>query len=435
MKTQRNLNTTHNPPVCDSFVLSDMVSDLTPLLPPVLGTCSNGHVEIDLARLMTTRLFIQATSGGGKSWALRRILEQTHGRLQQIVIDPEGELVTLAEKFDYVVCSPDSVDAPISISNGAKVAELIFRSGRSAIINVSEFDLEDMQDFVADFLRALLAQPQEYWHHLILAVDEAQLWCPQQDKASSKKPMLDIAARARKRGICPIIASQRASQVHKGLIAHLENQVIGLTTLDVDIKRVASQLDMALGEAKSRLRVMQPGEFLTYGPALSFDITAVKIGPVVTRHASLGAFDERSYRPAMSMQDLCSALVAAIPKPQPAKGAAGQASVASPSIAASTPSQPTSDVPPDSEVLQKESLRNEVSASRLAAIQPLLKTSVPRTAVLARARELGIAPAHLHRWLATYDPGRGVESLKPIRLRELTLQIHHSIQHPLAIAA
>lgn len=45
----------------------------------------------DLDALVDTRLLVQANSGGGKSWCLRRLLEQTHGKVQHLVIDPEGE--------------------------------------------------------------------------------------------------------------------------------------------------------------------------------------------------------------------------------------------------------------------------------------------------------------------------------------------------------
>jgi hypothetical protein len=61
--------------------------------------------------LLETRLLVQANSGGGKSWALRRILEQTATKVQQLVIDPEGEFATLREKFDYVICAPHDADA------------------------------------------------------------------------------------------------------------------------------------------------------------------------------------------------------------------------------------------------------------------------------------------------------------------------------------
>jgi DNA helicase HerA-like ATPase len=62
-------------------------------------------VTCDLDRLVDTRLLVQANSGGGKSWLLRRLLEQTHGHVQHLVIDPEGEFASLREKFDYVLAA------------------------------------------------------------------------------------------------------------------------------------------------------------------------------------------------------------------------------------------------------------------------------------------------------------------------------------------
>ena len=47
---------------------------------------------LDLPALIRSRLLVQANSGGGKSYLLRRLLEQTHGQVQQLVIDVEGEL-------------------------------------------------------------------------------------------------------------------------------------------------------------------------------------------------------------------------------------------------------------------------------------------------------------------------------------------------------
>jgi hypothetical protein len=63
---------------------------------PTLGE----DVAIDVDRLLVSRLLVQANSGGGKSRALRRLLEQTFGRCQQIVLDWEGEFATLREHFD-----------------------------------------------------------------------------------------------------------------------------------------------------------------------------------------------------------------------------------------------------------------------------------------------------------------------------------------------
>lgn len=70
-----------------------------------IGRTDAGDLLCDLDRLIGTRLLVQANSGAGKSWCLRRILEQTHGHVQHLVIDPEGEFPSLREKFDYVLAA------------------------------------------------------------------------------------------------------------------------------------------------------------------------------------------------------------------------------------------------------------------------------------------------------------------------------------------
>src|SRR5215203_4369037 len=51
---------------------------------------------LDLEELLATRLLVQGNSGSGKSHLLRRLLEQSANLVQQVVIDPEGDFVTLA---------------------------------------------------------------------------------------------------------------------------------------------------------------------------------------------------------------------------------------------------------------------------------------------------------------------------------------------------
>jgi DNA helicase HerA-like ATPase len=76
-------------------------------------------VDLDLQRLVTTRMLLQANSGGGKSWALRRILEQSHGEVQQIVIDVEDEFYTLREKFDYILVRKEGGDCVPEVRSAA----------------------------------------------------------------------------------------------------------------------------------------------------------------------------------------------------------------------------------------------------------------------------------------------------------------------------
>lgn len=64
--------------------------------------------------LIGSRVVIQGASGAGKTFAIRRILEETYGRMQHFVLDVEDEMHTLRERFDYALIGGESADAPIT---------------------------------------------------------------------------------------------------------------------------------------------------------------------------------------------------------------------------------------------------------------------------------------------------------------------------------
>lgn len=80
--------------------------------PPQAGISLNTDMAFDLPTLIETRLIVQANSGGGKSWALRRILEQSHGRIQQMVIDVEGGFRSLRETYAYLLLGSEEARSP-----------------------------------------------------------------------------------------------------------------------------------------------------------------------------------------------------------------------------------------------------------------------------------------------------------------------------------
>lgn len=386
---------------------------------PVLGHVGTQPCPIDLGRLMSTRLLITAASGGGKSYALRRLLEQTHGQVQQIVLDPEGELVTLAERFDFLVCSADSQEAPIRPGTGAATARAVFRSGRSAVVALGEFELEEMQAFVGSFLKSIMSEPQEYWHYVMLAVDEAQIFAPQHDKAVSKKPMIDLACRGRKRGLCPVAATQRLSLLHKGVAAQLENKIVGLTTLDLDVARAADVLGMRAQAARDRLRRLHPGEFVAYGPALTYDLKTITIGPVLTRHGALGAFADHRYEPTISREDVAEqlrGLAAASDRAERAEQCGNDSGSGGGNGSTDTEQGAQSQLEADL-TKNRSDARMRVAQVRMTAIQPLVSSPSPSLArIRERAQALGLDPVVLRRWLRRHDPALGLDSLQPSRL-------------------
>ena len=116
-------------------------------------------VKMDLPKLIDSKLLIQANSGGGKSWLIRRILEQTHGKVQQIILDPEGEFGTLREKYDYILAGKGG-DTPADPKSAAMLAKRLLELKVSAIIDLYELHPQDRKRFVRLFLEAMVNAPK-----------------------------------------------------------------------------------------------------------------------------------------------------------------------------------------------------------------------------------------------------------------------------------
>lgn len=241
----------------------------------------------DLERLVTTRLLVQANSGAGKSWLLRRLLEQTAGKIQHLVIDPEGEFSTLRERFDYVLAAKSGGDTAADPRTAKLLAERLLELGVSAILDIYELDPHARILFVRRFLEALVDAPKTLWRPVLVVVDEAHTFCPEVGHAESAAAVKSLATRGRKRGFCAVFATQRLSKFAKDAAAECNNKLIGRTSLDVDMARAGDELGFSKTD-RQQLREVRDGEFFAFGPALSRIVTRVQVGPVQTTHPEAG---------------------------------------------------------------------------------------------------------------------------------------------------
>lgn len=243
--------------------------------------------QLDLATLIDTRLLVQANSGGGKSWLIRRLLEQSHGKVQQIIIDLEGEFSTLREKYDYILAGKDG-DTAADPRSAALLAKRLLELNVSAIIDLYELSHQDRKRFVRLFLSAMVNAPKSLWHPVIVVIDEAHVFAPQTGSSEAMEAVIDLATRGRKRGYCAVLATQRISKLHKDAVAEMNNKLIGRTGLDIDRKRAAEELGFTTKEDALSLRTLAPGSFFAFGPAISDAVTEVSVGPVSTSHPKAG---------------------------------------------------------------------------------------------------------------------------------------------------
>src|SRR5918992_4102074 len=119
-------------------------------------TTAGAPANLDLEELLATRLLVQGNSGSGKSHLLRRLLEQSAPFVQQAVIDPEGDFVTLSERFGHVV-----VDAARAEADLQRIAARVRQHRVSVVLNLEGLDSEAQMRCAAAFLGGLFDAERE----------------------------------------------------------------------------------------------------------------------------------------------------------------------------------------------------------------------------------------------------------------------------------
>ncbi|OAI22937.1 ATP-binding protein [Methylosinus sp. R-45379] len=249
-----------------------------------LGTRADGGVAtLDLEELLATRLLVQGNSGSGKSHLLRRLLEQSAPWVQQAIIDPEGDFVTLAERYGHVV-----VDARCGIADLTRIAARARQHRVSVVLDLEGLDAEQQMHAAAAFLGGLFDAERDQWYPLLVVVDEAQLFAPavagevsDEARKASLGAMTNLMCRGRKRGLAGVIATQRLAKLAKNVAAEASNFLMGRTFLDIDMARAADLLGMERRQAEM-FRDLQSGNFVALGPAMARRPLPVRIGPVET---------------------------------------------------------------------------------------------------------------------------------------------------------
>ncbi len=254
-----------------------------------MGTAAGAPATLDLAELLATRLLVQGNSGSGKSHLLRRLLEQSAPFVQQVVIDPEGDFVTLSEKFGHVVIDADQREADLQ-----RMAARVRQHRVSVVLNLESLDIEAQMRRAAAFLGGLFDAERDFWFPVLVVVDEAQLFAPavagevsDEARRLSLGAMTNLMCRGRKRGLAGVIATQRLAKLAKNVAAEASNFLMGRPFLDIDMARAADLLGLERRQAEM-FRDLERGHFVALGPAMSRRPLPIRIGPVETTSRGTG---------------------------------------------------------------------------------------------------------------------------------------------------
>jgi len=263
-----------------------------------LGEAEHGPLKIDLAKLLQGGGFVTASSGQGKSYLLRKLIELVIAKVQVIILDPEGEFATLREKFPLLLVGQGG-EVAAEVRSARLLARKLVELKLSAVIDLYSFDeWNDRRAYVTEFLTGLMNVPKTLYHPILIVIDEAHMFSPKAEGATAKERDIIGACRravnvlssaGRKRGFRDVLASQRISQIHNDAIADLKNRFIGGITLSNDQQRAADELGLMTKPERVALRELHPGEFWCYGPAINLKgVSRFKVGPVETTHPQAG---------------------------------------------------------------------------------------------------------------------------------------------------
>ena len=250
-----------------------------------IGNDGTGNpVLVDVEELLATRLLVQGNSGSGKSHLLRRLLEESAPMVQQVVIDPEGDFVTLADEYGHVVIDAGDYNEREIVKMAARIRE----HRASVVLSLESLELEAQMRCAATFLSTLFDAPRDHWYPALVVVDEAQMFAPvaagdvsDEARRLSLAAMTNLMCRGRKRGLAGVIATQRLAKLAKNVAAEASNFLMGRTFLDIDMARAADLLGMERRQAE-QIRDLERGRFLGLGPAIARRPVNVKIGAVRT---------------------------------------------------------------------------------------------------------------------------------------------------------
>jgi len=244
-------------------------------------------LEINLPTFVDSRALICANSGGGKSYTVRKILEESSNKVMSIVLDVEGEFRTLREEYDFLLIGNDG-DVELNTNSTHLLPKKIMELEVSTIIDISDLKRNERIRYVKTFLESLMDLPRAFWKPCFVFLDEAHMLAGQQEKQDSCSAVIDVATRGRKRGYSLVACTQRISKLHKDVVAELNNYMVGRTGLDIDMKRASEILGFTSKQDMLSLRDLEPGEFYVFGTAISRKVTKAKIGEVKTTHPKVG---------------------------------------------------------------------------------------------------------------------------------------------------
>lgn len=215
---------------------------------------------------VTQTIGILAKRRAGKSYTMRRLVEQLFKAGQQIIlVDPKGDQHGLRASADgrepglpVVILGGERADVPLEVHGGEVVAKLVVEERVSVLLDLSLFRKNEVATFMSAFLENLyrLKAREAYRTPMMLVIDEADAIAPQKPFKGEERMLgaaEDIVRRGGQRGIGCTLVTQRSAVLNKNVLTQVQLLVVLRTIAPQDLAAIDAWIDVHGTEEERKL--------------------------------------------------------------------------------------------------------------------------------------------------------------------------------------
>lgn len=233
----------------------------------VLNLDMGGTLAVSPNDFTAQRIAVLGISGSGKTNTVAVLVEELLPHLPVTIVDIEGEYYGLKEKYNLLIAGrSERAEVPLLLENAAALAEISIRRGISIILDLSEYDPEEMKDILLAYFEHLWKLCTSLKTPYYIVVEEAHEFVSQGAGTPLKKTLTRFALRGRKQGVGIILASQRSAKVDKDLLTQANILFLHNVVHPVDLGVYKDLVPLPAKEVEQRVRELEPGSaFVVWG--------------------------------------------------------------------------------------------------------------------------------------------------------------------------
>jgi len=218
--------------------------------------------------------------------ALKKVLEMVRANkasfslrdvIRTLEAQEDSNNAQLIQELNYL----DEIQ--IFAERGTKLDELV-QKGKMTILNLKGA-VPDIAELIVNRVMTSLFEMRKIdaIPPMLLVVDEAANYCPQQGSTAASKIMRTIAAEGRKFGLGMVIITQRAAKIDKNVLSQCGTQIILKITNPRDLKVVTDSVEGLTSGTTDDIQTLPLGIAIVCGAGLQVPLF-VRVRPRESRH-------------------------------------------------------------------------------------------------------------------------------------------------------